>query len=148
MGREDEELPLRFWEFDGGEDGEDVRVEFMSRFEEASALLSEGERGNVVVEAGRVFDVCEEMVGVLDVLVEELGPTWDVGGHEGVHSNVLPRRRGEAVSGDQRSRWRIVIEFGFLLAAATAFWQYLLSACLSAKRLLFSGARSDPRVKS
>ena len=128
------ELPLRFWEFEGGEDGEDVRVEFMGRFEEVGLLFSGRERGEVVVEAGRVFEVCEMMVGVLDAFAEEVGKSRDVEGKEGMRKEVPVRSGGDVVSGGKRWRWPIVVGFCLLLVAATACWQYLLDACLIVRR--------------
>ena len=132
------ELPLRFWEFDGGKDGEDVRGEFMRRFEEASLLLSGRERGEVVVEAGRVFEVCEMVVGVLDAFGEEVGKSREVEGKEGMRQVVAPRRGGDVVSGGKRWRWRIVLGFCLSLVAATACLQYLFDAGLIARRRMFS----------
>ena len=146
--REEGELPLRFWGFDGGEDGEDVRGEFMRRFEEGSLLLSERERGEVVVEAGRVFEVCEMVVGVLDAFAEEVGRSGEVEGKEGMRKKVLLRRGGDVVAGGKRWRWRIGVGFCLLLVAATACWQYLFDACLSAQRLIVSGDRAEHGLRS
>ena len=147
--RSEGDLPLSFWEFDGGEeDGEDVKVEFVRRFEEASVLLSERERREVVVEAGRVFEVCEMVVGVLEAFTEELGASREVDERAGMRKEALLRREGNVVSGGKRGRWRIVVVFCLLLAAATACWQYLLDACLSAQRLIFSGDWAEHGLRS
>lgn len=67
-GREPDEA-LGFWCFDGGDDGEDLRMEFKRRFAEVQEGLSWVEREEVVGEAVNVMrsmiEVVEEMAGVL-----------------------------------------------------------------------------------
>ncbi|RMD40768.1 hypothetical protein DV735_g4370, partial [Chaetothyriales sp. CBS 134920] len=61
---------LRFWEFDGYMDGDDIKDEFKLNLEAASELLTAAEREEVVHEVGRVMDVCQEIVVRLDELVK------------------------------------------------------------------------------
>jgi hypothetical protein len=58
--------PLSFWEFEGDQDGDDVHQIFKSNFEDAALLLTEEEWAGVVSEAPRVFDLCSDLVKVLD----------------------------------------------------------------------------------
>jgi heme oxygenase len=61
---------LQFFHFPGDEDGEDIKVEFKKRFVEAEALLSCGEKENIIVEAKRIFSFMVEVVLDLDKLVD------------------------------------------------------------------------------
>lgn len=57
---------LSFWEFDGDQDGEDIKKAFKKHFEVASQSLTRGERQELIRESVRVFEVCEAMIKVLD----------------------------------------------------------------------------------
>ncbi|RMZ82385.1 hypothetical protein DV737_g2086, partial [Chaetothyriales sp. CBS 132003] len=65
----DSQPQLRFWEFDGDMDGDDIKDAFKLNLEAASELLTASEREEVVQEAGRVMSVCQEIVGRLDEMV-------------------------------------------------------------------------------
>lgn len=60
------EPALTFWEFEGDSDGEYVKENFKSKFEQASQMVTKEERAEVVEEAKRVMAICGEMVEVLD----------------------------------------------------------------------------------
>jgi heme oxygenase len=61
---------LQFFNFPGNEDGEDIKNEFKKRFVEAEALLSCGEKENIIAEAERIFSFMAEVVLDLDKLVD------------------------------------------------------------------------------
>ncbi|RMZ76334.1 hypothetical protein DV738_g5001, partial [Chaetothyriales sp. CBS 135597] len=60
---------LRFWEFEGHMDGEDIKDAFKLNLEAASESLTVAERAEVVQEVGRVMTVCQEIVARLDDLL-------------------------------------------------------------------------------
>ncbi|KAI1611111.1 hypothetical protein EDD36DRAFT_313071 [Exophiala viscosa] len=63
-------LPLSFWGFekndDCGMDGENLKVQFKTAFMEASSLLTDAERDEVIEETKKLFDMCSKMVLYLD----------------------------------------------------------------------------------
>lgn len=60
---------LSFWDFDGTEDGEDIKRDFKQRIEEITGLLSNEEREDIVQEAVRIFQLCQSLVDHLDETV-------------------------------------------------------------------------------
>ena len=64
--QDNEQHHLSFWHFDSDRDGEDIKDEFKTRFDEVAALLSPAERNDVVQESKRIFEICGEMVAWLD----------------------------------------------------------------------------------
>lgn len=58
---------LTFWQFDGDQDGTDVKTIFKSRFETLAAELTDLERQDVVEEAVEIFKICVGIVEELDV---------------------------------------------------------------------------------
>ena len=66
----EEAFPLSFWDFDDPMHAVDVdeylKETFKVRFQEAAAKLTEGERQDVLDEATQLFDLCSEMVELLD----------------------------------------------------------------------------------
>ncbi|KAI1326838.1 heme oxygenase-like protein [Xylariaceae sp. FL0255] len=58
--------PLRFFRFDTPEDGEDIKREFKKRLAECEALLTDGERDEIVQEARCIFDFMVRLTGELD----------------------------------------------------------------------------------
>jgi heme oxygenase len=65
------EAPLSFWEFDGEQDGEDIKARFKEGFEEAVGLLTREEREDVIRQARKIFELCDKLVGELDKLADE-----------------------------------------------------------------------------
>jgi heme oxygenase len=57
---------LSFWQFEGGDDGIDIRDDFKRRFDTVAAQLTASERTDVVEEAVQIFKMCREMVELLD----------------------------------------------------------------------------------
>lgn len=57
---------LSFWEFEGAQDGEDIKIDFKAKFDIAAAALDDTERQDVVEECVRVFETCSQMVIWLD----------------------------------------------------------------------------------
>ncbi|PNS19399.1 hypothetical protein CAC42_2576 [Sphaceloma murrayae] len=53
--------------FDGKEDGEDIKRFFKEKFAQADDVLTEEEKGDVVLEAGWIFAACVRMVEDLDL---------------------------------------------------------------------------------
>jgi heme oxygenase len=74
-GKSDADVPLSdrglsFWNFEGTEDGEDIKAEFRARLAEGEVLFSKEQREDVVQEAKEIFGLCESVVVELD---EKLG---------------------------------------------------------------------------
>ena len=105
---------LRFWEFDGDQDGEDVKNEFKKKFEIAGQSLTRTERAEVVEEAKRVMDVCQEIVQVLD----------------GWHGS--PEEKAQTACPESKSVSILVA----ILAVLAGIWQVLLRICSSWKDVL------------
>lgn len=57
---------LQFFNFNGAYDGEDIKTEFKTRIAEAEHLLTEGEKEDIVTEAGHIFKFMVGMVEMLD----------------------------------------------------------------------------------
>jgi hypothetical protein len=57
---------LQFFNFHGDYDGEDIKTEFKTRIAEAEYLLTEGEKEDIVKEAGEIFRFMVAIVGMLD----------------------------------------------------------------------------------
>jgi heme oxygenase len=62
-------LYLSFWDFDGDQDGEDIKLAYRAGFIEASKRLTEEECDDVVCEAKALFQYCLDMVTEIDVVV-------------------------------------------------------------------------------
>ncbi|KAK5185854.1 hypothetical protein LTR44_001903 [Exophiala sp. CCFEE 6388] len=62
--------PLSFWGFEESHDcnldGEDLKIKFKDAFTAATSLLTDAERGDVVEETKRLFEMCSKMVLYLD----------------------------------------------------------------------------------
>ncbi|KAL9616890.1 MAG: hypothetical protein Q9160_008279 [Pyrenula sp. 1 TL-2023] len=61
---------LSFWDFDGTEDGEDIKRDFKQRIEDITELLSDEERIDIVQEAVRIFQMCQGLVDHLDKTID------------------------------------------------------------------------------
>jgi hypothetical protein len=61
---------LSFWQFEGGDDGLDIKNDFKRRFDNVAAQLTASERTDVVEEAVQIFKMCREMVELLDAITE------------------------------------------------------------------------------
>ncbi|KAI1487581.1 heme oxygenase-like protein [Biscogniauxia mediterranea] len=62
-----QKLPVRFLRFDTPSDGEDLKTTFKQRLAESEdALLTPGERDDIVREAQHIFDFMVQIVGELD----------------------------------------------------------------------------------
>lgn len=59
---------LQFFDFAGDEDGEDLKREFKRRIAEAEALLTDGEKADVIAEAQAIFSFMVMMVTELDAI--------------------------------------------------------------------------------
>lgn len=59
-------FPLSFWDFEGVEDGEDIKIDFKARFAKSSSLLDDQQRAEVIAHSTRLFDLCGDMVVFLD----------------------------------------------------------------------------------
>lgn len=64
---------LSFFDFEGYEDGEDIKRVFKRRIAEAEGLLTEGEKEDIIKEARVIFGFMLEMVGVLDEVCGNTG---------------------------------------------------------------------------
>ena len=66
---------LTFWRFEAATDedpeADQLKLEFKTRFDEATQLLTVGERDEVVVEAKSIFDLCMEQVEFLDGVMRD-----------------------------------------------------------------------------
>lgn len=58
---------LSFWLFDGAQDGEAIKRDFKARLRQAANSLTEPERIDVISEARKIFNFCEEIILELDV---------------------------------------------------------------------------------
>ena len=65
-----DEAALSFWNFEGEEDGEDVKAEFKQRFTEIEGWLTGEERDEVVQEAVFIMD---SLMGVVTAIAETVG---------------------------------------------------------------------------
>ena len=65
---------LSFWDFEGNEDGEDIKLDFKTKFNLAAIALSETERQDVIDESVRLFEACTQMVTLLDGKIQLSGP--------------------------------------------------------------------------
>lgn len=120
--KEEETLPLTFWEFNGDQDGEDVKAEFTRRFEEASLLLTQDERRDVVDEAKRVFEVCESLVARLDLFAEEMArEEMQTEDEEG---NVV--KLGMKSRTTRWSNAGSMLAYVLVLTAVSGLWHFLL----------------------
>ena len=89
-----DEAALSFWNFDGEEDGEDVKAEFKQRFAEIEGWLTGEERDEVVQEAVFIMD---SLMGVVEEIAETVG-------REDLFEKATARHGG--VEGDEPSvRW-------------------------------------------
>jgi heme oxygenase len=59
---------LQFFNFAGDEDGENIKLEFKKRFKEVEALLTSGEKEDIITEAEYIFKFMVEIVNELDVI--------------------------------------------------------------------------------
>ena len=84
---------LRFFHFDGEEDGEDIKREFKTRFAEADLFLSEREKDDVIQEAQHIFIYLIEMVGELDRICGSADPNMD-------HANKMEQAMVQDRDGD------------------------------------------------
>jgi heme oxygenase len=57
---------LEFFNFDGEEDGEDIKIEFKKRMTESEHILTEKEKVDIVSESQVIFEFMVELVGELD----------------------------------------------------------------------------------
>ncbi|RDW85558.1 hypothetical protein BP5796_03883 [Coleophoma crateriformis] len=57
---------LRFFQFPGEEDGEDIKRQFKERFAESETLLSHAEKHDIVQEAQHIFAFMVDLIGELD----------------------------------------------------------------------------------
>lgn len=57
---------LQFFHFAGPADGEDIKLDFKKRVTEAEALLTDGEKQDIIDEAQEIFRYMLELVGELD----------------------------------------------------------------------------------
>ncbi|CZS95737.1 related to HMX1 ER localized, heme-binding peroxidase involved in the degradation of heme [Rhynchosporium agropyri] len=71
---------LKFFSFPGAEDGEDLKVLFKARIVEAEILLTEGEKEDIVREAGFIFTHMLQLVNQLDAVI---GTTDGIGAGSG-----------------------------------------------------------------
>lgn len=69
-GQESEMDCLSFWDFDGEEDGEDIKADFKRRIEETSGFLSAREQEDIVAEAVQIFQMSQKLVERLDDLAQ------------------------------------------------------------------------------
>lgn len=58
--------PLEFWHFEGKDDGDKIHDAFKDNFDDAAERLSREQKDEVILEAKRIFHVCEDIVHVLD----------------------------------------------------------------------------------
>lgn len=65
-----DEAVLSFWNFDGAEDGEDVKAEFKQRFAELEGRLTDEQRDEVMQEAVFIMD---SLMGVVEEIAETVG---------------------------------------------------------------------------
>lgn len=65
-----QDFPLTFWDFADPEglpsNGEDLKIAFKDNFAEASCLLDDQQREEVIDESKNLFDLCSEMVRLLE----------------------------------------------------------------------------------
>ncbi|TVY42414.1 Heme-binding protein [Lachnellula subtilissima] len=61
---------LFFFDFDGDEDGEDIKLEFKKRIAEAELILTQGEKDDIVAEAQDIFRFMLQLVGELDSIMK------------------------------------------------------------------------------
>ncbi|KAK5060012.1 hypothetical protein LTR84_009896 [Exophiala bonariae] len=65
-----QDFPLSFWDFEDptgtASNGEDLKVAFKENFAEASRLLDDTQRDEVIDESKNLFDLCLEMVRFLE----------------------------------------------------------------------------------
>ncbi|KAG4441369.1 hypothetical protein IFR05_003126 [Cadophora sp. M221] len=98
---------LQFFHFPGEEDGEDLKVLFKARIAEAEVLLTEGEKGDIVLEAQYIFTYMLKLVDQLDAVMGtmdgELEGMSSAGGGVGVGLGGSSRGRPLNASRDSVS---------------------------------------------
>lgn len=101
---------LSFWKFDAAThadpEANKLKFEFKTRFDEASELLNDTERAEVVQEAKTIFETCVNMITFLDEYMAD-------------QKDQLEAVAQQAAAGEVSSSW-----FG---QAATSMWQGLAS---------------------
>lgn len=116
-----QEFPLSFWDFEDSDgassNGEDLKIAFKDGFAEASSLLDDEQRDEIIEESKNLFDLCLEMVKLLE------------GGQSMASPEILSIRRATASHGVDSSAttgslvtpaWRYVSSlFGSLGTSAT-----------------------------
>ena len=109
---------LHFWSFDSLNDGDNIKEDFKTRFDEiAAAQLKAAERADVVDEAVRIFAMCADMVDWLDANVGTTGQDT-----EKEHS-----KEEERALQQHSNSWYERLVMSDLYAVALAIWDILLS---------------------
>jgi len=91
---------LSFFDFDGDEDGEDIKREFKKRIAEADGLLTEREKEDIIEEAKEIFRFMVELVNEMDAVCGPVGEEIE-GAHES-RPNRLFMTRDSVVMAKER----------------------------------------------
>jgi heme oxygenase len=95
---------LQFFNFLGDEDGEDIKREFKKRITEAEALLTNGEKEDIIDEAEEIFKFMVEMVSELDAVMGTNEEDIETVRLAQKHPNLMTSRDSFAVAQERLMR--------------------------------------------
>ena len=61
-----DEIGLSFWQFEGVEDGDDIKTDYKARLVDVGTMLSPEHRADIVQEANEIFERCLGLVNEID----------------------------------------------------------------------------------
>ena len=111
---------LSLWQFDGTQDGEDIKDTFKQNFQRAASLLTDDEQADVVAEGKVVFDTCLELVHFLDATVASMADS----------PPLSSQTATAAPSSSQVEPWMLMVWF-HAFSLLSQFWQAIRRICLS-----------------
>lgn len=97
------------FEFDGTNDGEEIKSDFKTRLGAVEQLFTERERSEVVEESKRLFQACIDIVHDLDDKTQSLLRDYNVPGAQSQPGNLVSRYDQASLSG--RSNTALLVAF-------------------------------------
>ncbi|KAE8450975.1 hypothetical protein EG329_005415 [Mollisiaceae sp. DMI_Dod_QoI] len=130
---------MRFFNFPGSEDGEDIKLQFKARYVEAETHLTESEKIDIITEAQYIFRFMVEMVHELDLIMQT--PEEDLETEEWLqnHRPLTPRRDSVDVTHERLSRSRTIEKEEQKLQRKSTYLEVLVNQPI-AKLVQFRGA--------
>lgn len=116
----EDRLGFSVFEFDGTNDGEDIKSDFKTRLSAVERLFTERERSEVVEESKRLFQACIDTVHDLDDKTQSLLRDSNAPGAQSQPGNLVSRYDQASLSG--RSNTALLVAF-----TACVIW-YVLRA--------------------